>query len=171
MPHLTVSLLYFFPRGYGVLFPGPLTKALEQRWPWNPPVKDGWPWLVTMMGCSVDQVPGWKPDKHTMFYSIHDVFLNCSTYLVGGFKYFLFSPGSLGKWSYLTNIFQMGWNHQLDIIGWLSQWLTVLNFWGWCFFLVGKISRLNFYFVVLWGSWWCSKRLYNLDPPDIHMSR
>ena len=25
-----------------------------------------------------------------------------------------FSPRSLGKWSNLTNIFQMGWNHQLD---------------------------------------------------------
>ena len=26
---------------------------------------------------------------------------------------FLFSPRSLGKWSNLTNIFQMGWKHQL----------------------------------------------------------
>ena len=34
--------------------------------------------------------------------------------LGGGFKYFLyFSPRKLGKWSNLTNIFQMGWNHQL----------------------------------------------------------
>ena len=31
-----------------------------------------------------------------------------------GFKYFLFSPRKLGKWSNLTNTFQMGWNHQLD---------------------------------------------------------
>ena len=31
-----------------------------------------------------------------------------------GFKYFLFSPRTLGKWSILTNIVQMGWfNHQL----------------------------------------------------------
>ena len=37
------------------------------------------------------------------------------TQLGGGFKYFLFSPWSLEKWSKLTNIFQMGWfNHQLD---------------------------------------------------------
>ena len=28
-------------------------------------------------------------------------------------KIFFFHP-YLGKWSYLTNIFQMGWNHQLD---------------------------------------------------------
>ena len=33
--------------------------------------------------------------------------------LGGGFKYFLFSSRSLGKWSNLTNIFQMGWNHQV----------------------------------------------------------
>ena len=29
-------------------------------------------------------------------------------------KYFLFSPLTMGKWSNLTNIFQMGWNHQLE---------------------------------------------------------
>ena len=34
--------------------------------------------------------------------------------LGGGFKYFFFHP-YLGKWSNLTNIFQMGWNHQLVI--------------------------------------------------------
>ena len=36
--------------------------------------------------------------------------------LVGGFKYLLFSSRSLGKWANLTNIFQMGWNHQPDYI-------------------------------------------------------
>ena len=36
-------------------------------------------------------------------------------YLGGGFKYFYFHP-YLGKWSNLTNIFQMGWNHQLDYV-------------------------------------------------------
>ena len=40
--------------------------------------------------------------------------------LGGGFKYFLFSPRKLGKWSNLTNIFQMGRNHQLVIhLGWM----------------------------------------------------
>jgi len=34
--------------------------------------------------------------------------------LAGGFNHFLFSP-YLGKWSNLTNIFQMGRNHQLVI--------------------------------------------------------
>ena len=33
----------------------------------------------------------------------------------GGFKYFLCSS-LLGKWSNLTNIFQMGWNHPLVLI-------------------------------------------------------
>ena len=33
-------------------------------------------------------------------------------YLGGGFKYVCFHP-YLAKWSNLTNMFQMGWNHQL----------------------------------------------------------
>ena len=37
------------------------------------------------------------------------------TYLGCGFKYFLFSP-YLGKIPILTNIFQMGWNHQPAIV-------------------------------------------------------
>ena len=36
--------------------------------------------------------------------------------LGGGFKHFLFSPRKLGKISILTNIFQMGWNHQPVVI-------------------------------------------------------
>ena len=36
-------------------------------------------------------------------------------YLGGGFKDFLFSPPKLGKIPNLTNIFQLGWNHQLVI--------------------------------------------------------
>ena len=35
-----------------------------------------------------------------------------------GFKYFLFSPRSLRKWSNLTNIFQMDWNHQQVVFWW-----------------------------------------------------
>ena len=42
--------------------------------------------------------------------------------LGGGFKYFLCSP-YLGKWSNLTNIFQMGWNHQP---------VYIFPVWGWC---------------------------------------
>ena len=36
--------------------------------------------------------------------------------LVGGLKYFLCSPRSLGRSSKLTHIFQMGWNHQPDVV-------------------------------------------------------
>ena len=35
-----------------------------------------------------------------------------SIHLGGGFKYFCYFHPYLGKWSNLTNIFQMGWNHQ-----------------------------------------------------------
>ena len=35
--------------------------------------------------------------------------------LGGGFKYLLFSPRKLGKIPILTNIFEMAWNHQLEI--------------------------------------------------------
>ncbi len=40
--------------------------------------------------------------------------------LVCVFKYCLFSPRKLGKIPILTNIFQMGWNHQLDN-GWREK--------------------------------------------------
>ena len=36
-----------------------------------------------------------------------------NAWLGGGFIFFYFDP-YLGKWSNLTNIFQMGWHHQLD---------------------------------------------------------
>ena len=47
--------------------------------------------------------------------------------LVGGLKYCLFSPRTLGKWSNLTNIFQMGWNHQQDE-RWNHAWMVKLFF-------------------------------------------
>ena len=50
---------------------------------------------------------------HTLA-TTHQLDSGCSnSKLGGGFKYFLFSPRSLGKIPILTNIFQMGWNHQL----------------------------------------------------------
>ena len=42
----------------------------------------------------------------------HDPSPNKQPFLGGGFKYSFVHP-YLGKWSNLTNIFQMGWNHQL----------------------------------------------------------
>ena len=43
----------------------------------------------------------------------HWDFIMLITKLGGGFKYIFFYP-YLRKWSNLTNIFQMGWNHQLE---------------------------------------------------------
>ena len=62
--------------------------------------------------------------------------------LSGGFKYVLFHP-YLGKWSNLTNIFQMGWNHQPALFVansfFLSYTMTIpfvlyLTNLNWCFF-------------------------------------
>ena len=39
------------------------------------------------------------------------------SWLGGGFKYFGNFHSCLGKISNLANIFQMGWNHQLDVYG------------------------------------------------------
>ena len=41
-------------------------------------------------------------------------------WLAGGLKYSLCSSRNLGKWSNLTNILQMGWNHQLVSYWWVS---------------------------------------------------
>ena len=53
--------------------------------------------------------------NHTVFAVLRTpgtlVDLECEM-LGGGFNYFLCSP-YLGKWSSLTNIFEMGWNHHL----------------------------------------------------------
>ena len=43
------------------------------------------------------------------------------THLDGGFKYFFYFHPYLGKIPNLTNIFQMGWNHQPDDLGWLLR--------------------------------------------------
>ena len=53
----------------------------------------------------------WKIPKHNWNKQCHP---KNQTSLGGGFKYFLFHP-DLGKWSNLTNIFEIGWNHQLEL--------------------------------------------------------
>ena len=45
-------------------------------------------------------------------------------YLPGGFKHF---HPYLGEWSNLTHIFQMGWNHQLDMICFLNACSTIIH--------------------------------------------
>ncbi len=59
-----------------------------------------------------------------------------SKYLGGGFNYFYFHP-YLGRWSQLTNIFEMGWNHQLDMhhisyddIWWILKLECLLDYLG-----------------------------------------
>ena len=51
--------------------------------------------------------------------------------------FFIFTPNYLGKWSNLTNIFQLGWNHQLVHQsrlrqGWISMYpySPCLDFWS-----------------------------------------
>ena len=56
-------------------------------------------------------------------------------YLVSGFKYFL-CPPYLGTWSNLTDIFQMGWNHQLDIHS-----LKLTASWPWKYAFCPKRKR------------------------------
>ena len=52
----------------------------------------------------------------------HKIRIKSWPFLVGGFKYLYFHP-YLGKISILTNIFQMGWNHQPDLFGRFFVWL------------------------------------------------
>ena len=68
-------------------------------------------WKIPKSTLRRDQLEGSTGVSHktlwVKWYIIH---------LGGGFKYCICSPRSLGKWSNLTNIFQMGWfNHQLVI--------------------------------------------------------
>ena len=56
---------------------------------------------------------------------------NCWLQLVNSksrwwFQIFLYFHPYLGKWSNLTNIFQLGWNHQLEMsLAWISRFLFV----------------------------------------------
>jgi len=55
-------------------------------------------------------------------------------------------PPYLGKWSNLTNIFQMGWNHQLDVAFEIDVSLFNLlgSFGCWCFLLpAGSFQTLQ----------------------------
>ena len=54
-------------------------------------------------------------------------------------KYFLFSPRKLGKIPILTNMFQMGWNHQL-VIALTSPFCKPLQ----CFFVCQKSASSAF---------------------------
>ena len=78
-----------------------------------------WPWLLHPFSKGSQPKGPDRPDLH--FSTTAEGFLfipggitgtpEVNTKLGGGFKYFYFHP-YFGKWSILTNIFQMGWNHQ-----------------------------------------------------------
>ena len=58
---------------------------------------------------------GFHATKHGDLEVKHQIGDGSCWYLGGGFKYFHFHP-YLGKIPILTNIFEMGWNHQLDTL-------------------------------------------------------
>ena len=92
------------------------TESLKQK---NKAVLDLWKrWRKLMMSNLQKQKRNWSRSERG----------KC---LGGGFKYFLFSTRNLGKWSNLTNIFQMGWNHQLDVDCW---WWSLVLCWHWTAF-------------------------------------
>ncbi len=85
-------------------------------------------------------------------------------------KYFLFSPLFGEDEPILTNIFERGWNHQLDYLwgnrngtlpetnmfasenGWLEDFLV--SFWdGLLFFLTNKKGRTCFYILCIFFGW------------------
>ena len=55
----------------------------------------------------------WLLDVEIILVALDDVVSGYHIYLGGGFKYIFYVHPYLGKWSNLTNIFQMGSNHQL----------------------------------------------------------
>ena len=86
-------------RVYGIQFPPIFPPPVMEL------INDGCKGTITI---SLGTIPRWR--KHRPWFQ---VVLVHSHNLGGGFKYVLFSPRKLGKWSNLTNIFQRGWNHKL----------------------------------------------------------
>ncbi len=68
-------------------------------------------------------------------------------------KYFLFSSRSLGRWSKLTNIFQMGWNHQLEDVlmfpGWQEAYYEGIDCILWD--MMGHVPKPGACFVWSWA--------------------
>ena len=78
-------------------------------------------------------------------WSNGEAFCDASSFLGGGnSNIFLCSPRSLGKWSNLTNIFQLGWNDQLVKF---SRW------WFQIFFMFTPIpwEMIQFVFQMGWN--------------------
>ncbi len=74
----------------------------------------------------------------------------------GNSNIFYFHP-YLGKWSSLTNIFQMGWNHQLGQMGRVRKecWSRIHGSIPWPFQpWIGNFCRTRSIWVILVGRWW-----------------
>ena len=61
-------------------------------------------------------------------------------WLMGWQSNIIFFQPYLGKWSNLTNIFQMGWNHQQVILSFDIQ--------DWCFWVTYNICNYNYTFLI-----------------------
>ena len=85
-----------------------------------------------LAGCCIDLLPSrcQMPLKMMTFYScvdINDFPLDFQRVNQGGgFKDFLFHP-YLGKIPILTNIFQMGWNHQVVLVTYYLKLLAIIS--------------------------------------------
>ena len=59
-------------------------------------------------------IKAWKSTIHVGEYTWILWVINGITILGGGFVHIFYSHPYLGKMSNLTNIFQMGWNHEVE---------------------------------------------------------
>ena len=100
-----------------------------------------------------EALPPWPPEWANMFWNPKKVVQR--SYSGWWFQLFFFYP-YLGKWSNLTNIFQMGWNHQLLFYG----DMIIFAFWGWCFFfqVFSNIASDNMV-------WWKVGMVWHVEPP------
>ena len=97
--------------------------------PSHPPSRGGWTWALKLLmevRCRwrwlLTLEPTGTPGTKVIHRDIVPIFMGIiiNHYLGGGFKYFYFHP-YLGKIPSLTNIFQMGWNHQLAGCDYLGE--------------------------------------------------
>ena len=106
--------LFFFMLEFNLLtgVEGLRFSCLEVAKDVNPEKPQGWTWRIIGRRWTWQiRLCTQSPSACTMILSTWAL----DSKLVGGFKYVFFSPRSLGKISFfLTNIFQMGWNHQLE---------------------------------------------------------
>ena len=88
---------------------------------------DIWKGLVSNLGCCeetselssflddfVRLLTARPPVLDSKISSVKQLVVECGTKLGGGNSNILYLHPYFGKWSNLTNMFQMGWNHQLD---------------------------------------------------------